>query len=365
MPVERATAKSKTGPGWWVSTRTMLVGALGGGLAFLAGIPLGWLIGAMAITTVLAMSGVSMRTSPRPRATMIVVIGLMVGSAFSPEVAARTPEWIASLFGVLVYVAIVAAFGVFICLRWGRLEPATAAFSGMPGGLSEMVVIGPALGADVRSVSLVHGTRLLVLIAVIPTVLSSLGLVAVAGGPARTLDLGFHLSLFDLLILTACGVGGSFLGKALRFPAAMLTGPLLLSAIVHITGLTSAHIPGLVLALAQVVIGASIGQHFAGVERKVLATGFALGAALTVFSLVLATGFALVFERALGVPFAIGLFALVPGGLPEMSLMAISLDADPAFVSLHHLFRMVLILTFAPLLIPRWVRRMAARQKAQ
>ena len=73
--------------------------------------------------------------------------------------------------------------------------------------------------------------------------------------------------------------------------------------------------------------------------------------------------FAIGFERFLDIPFAVGLLALVPGGLPEMSLIAISLDADPAFVSLHHLSRVVIIVLAAPLILPAWLRLTGATGK--
>lgn len=49
--------------------------------------------------------------------------------------------------------------------------------------------------------------------------------------------------------------------------------------------------------------------------------------------------------------------ATVPGGLPETSLISISLGIDPAFVSLHHLFCIAIVIVPAPILIPRWAAR--------
>jgi len=44
------------------------------------------------------------------------------------------------------------------------------------------------------------------------------------------------------------------------------------------------------------------------------------------------------------------LLALVPGGLVEMGLIAISLNADTAFISVMHTWRFILIAVSAPLL---------------
>lgn len=345
--------------------RTLAFGTFGGTVGYMLGLPLGWLLGAMAVTTVLAIAGVRVNASPKPRTAMIAVVGLMVGSAFKPEVLRQVAEWPASLAAVAVNTIITAAVGIFVCRRLGQLDPATAALSGMPGGLSELIAMAPSFNADVRSVSMVHATRLVLLITIVPLSLSLSGALALVGAGTvdRTIEWTATLPLVDAAVLVFCAVAGVLLGRRLRLPAANLTGPLALSALAHVTGLTGAGVPDLVVAIAQVVIGATIGQHFIGVERRVLLTGVVLGAVLTCFSLAMAVLFAIGFERFLDIPFAVGLLALVPGGLPEMSLIAISLDADPAFVSLHHLSRVVIIVLAAPLILPVWLRLTRATGK--
>ena len=69
--------------------RTLALGTVGGACGYMLGLPLGWLLGAMALTMALAIAGVRVSASPKPRAAMIAVVGLMVGSAFKPEVLRR------------------------------------------------------------------------------------------------------------------------------------------------------------------------------------------------------------------------------------------------------------------------------------
>ena len=347
------------------SVRTLLVGTLGGFAAYLLGVPLGWMLGAMAVTTALAIGGVRMTVVPQPRRAMIAVIGLMVGSAFTPETLARAGEWWLSLGAVVAFTLTCGAFGFLICRRLGRLDVTTAAMSGMPGGLSEMIVMAPELGADVRSVSMVHATRLVILVSTVPLGLAMSGLLAGIGTGEvnRTVDWTGGLPLWDAVVLVAAGFLGMRLAEWVRIPTPNLTGPLILGALAHVSGLTDAAVPSLVIAAAQVVIGATIGQHFAGVKRALLLTAIFLGTVLTCFSIALAIALALGLELVSGVPFAIGLLALVPGGLPEMSLIAISLDADPAFVSLHHLCRVVLIVTLVPAILPVLLRRANMRAR--
>ena len=45
----------------------------------------------------------------------------------------------------------------------------------MPGGVQDMIVFAEEAGANVRSVSLIHATRILVIVVFLPIVLSSFG----------------------------------------------------------------------------------------------------------------------------------------------------------------------------------------------
>lgn len=340
--------------------RTLVIGSLGGVVGHLLGLPLGWLLGAMVATVPCAIAGMSMPSSSRLRSVMIAVIGLMVGGAFTPETVQRAPEWVFSLAGVAIYVLLITALGLWICRVIGRQNRVNSAFSSLPGGLSEMLILGPALGADIRNLSLVHGMRVAIILFTVPAVVTSLGFQAVASAE-RSIDFSVLMPWRDAVILIACLGFGVVLGRLLRFPAANLTGPLLLSAIAHLAEWTTASPPQLVVIAAQVVIGVTVARYFIGIGWRQLVAGVAMGGGLTVVSLLLAALFAMLFQWLLGIPFAMAFMALVPGGLPEMSLVSISLGIDPAFISLHHLFRVTMILVLAPILIPRWVTRDSAK----
>ena len=62
----------------------------------------------------------------------------------------------------------------------------------------------------------------------------------------------------------------------------------------------------------------------------------------------LAVGFALLLHGATGLPIPTLVLAYAPGGLAEMSLIALALSLDAAFVATHHLVRVFLIVVLAP-----------------
>src|SRR5690606_29976974 len=118
----------------------------------------------------------------------------------------------------------------------------------------------------------------------------------------------------------------------------------------------------------QIVIGTSVAPFFSNFRLKEGLPSILAGVGLTAVRLIIAALFALAFHAWPDVPFSPGLLDLVPGGLPVMSLASLALGLDPAFVSFHHLFRVVLVLVFLPMLVRLWIpksdgRTHAARQE--
>src|SRR5262249_19789935 len=147
-----------------------------------------------------------------------------------------------------------------------------------------------------------------------------------------------QLSLLDAAMLAGCAIAGPPLAKLLRLPAPILTGALTLSAILHVAGLTTSHLPPEAIMIAQVGMGTALGCRFRYFSRRlmgqVIGIAFVVGAIMVVATVILS----LAVHVLTGVPTDQLLLAYAPGGLAEMSLIAISLGMDTAFVSTHQLF---------------------------
>jgi len=95
----------------------LAVGSLGGWLATLAGLPLGWMIGAMIATTAAAALGAPIAMPIAFRHFMVTVLGIMLGSGFSPEMLDRIGEWALSLASLALYAAAAGGAGLFYFRR--------------------------------------------------------------------------------------------------------------------------------------------------------------------------------------------------------------------------------------------------------
>jgi uncharacterized protein len=195
------------------------------------------------------------------------------------------------------------------------------------------------------AIVLAHSLRIVVTIALMAFLFRvvlghDVGAAASAAGPA--------LGLADAAILTVSAVLGAVLGTWARLPAPTFLGPLILSAAVHLAGFTESAPPALLVNAAQVVLGTILGCRFLGIAPVMLARAGVLSLGSTVLTLALAAAAGLAMGRAAGVDLDQALLALAPGGLTEMGLIALAIQADVAFVALHHVARILVVLILAP-----------------
>ncbi len=365
-PVEGGPAEG--GPRRWLRLWLNLAGALclgglGGALAAWAALPLAWMIGAMLATTAGAMAGLPLAVPPALRSLFVVVLGVMLGSSFSPAILDQLGDWAMSLGALIAYVAISGVAGLLFFRRFAGYDRVTAYFAAMPGGLSEMVLVGAAMGGDARIISMTHAARVLLIVLALPFAFQWLLDYDPAARPTFGAALE-DLAPADLVLLSLCGIAGFLGARALRIPAAPVVGPMILSAAVHLAGWTSAPPPALLVAAAQVVVGAAIGCRFAGVGLGFVLRIVSAAAGVTLVMVAVTLLVAGVIHAATGLPIGALVLAFAPGGLAEMSLIALALSMDAAFVATHHIVRIFLVVVLAPLTF-RLAFRASRRRSAE
>ena len=322
------------------------LGASGGAVFFALALPLPWMLGAMTAATAAALAGAPLAVPAQVRNAMIAILGVLLGSQFSIDLFSRVADWYVGLSGVVLSTVAAAGLAYIAFRRLGGYDRATAYFASMPGGLSEMMVLGESMGGDGRTISLTHGTRILVAVFLIAFYYRIFEGYEPVGLPVPT---GPAAAWIDLLALVACALIGYPAAKALRVPAAQLVGPLVLSAALHLSGVVAAHPPGELIAAAQVVLGAAIGARFVGMAFRKLRRVMLLAALVAVAMVLVAAGAAYGLAAATDLSGSALFLALAPGGLAEMSLMALSFGSAAAFVSTHHVARIILIVIAGPL----------------
>ncbi|MEO0387121.1 MAG: AbrB family transcriptional regulator [Pseudomonadota bacterium] len=351
-------AATRRAPSWGQIGAGLAIGVVGGALFYVLTLPLPWMLGPMVLITVAALLRLPVAGPAKIRPYVVVVIGVMLGSGFSPALFDQVLAWALSLLGLGVYLALCGLIVVPYYRRVGGFDPVTAYFAGMPGGLTEMMLIGRDMGGDDRAIILAHASRVMVTVAMIAIWFRIF--LGVELGDRSAFGTPFaEIPAVELLVLAASGGVGFWLGRALRLPAPTLLGPMLVSAAVHIAELTTSPPPQELVIAAQIVLGTIIGARFVGAAPRAILRALALSVGGTILMLGITLGFAALFHEVFGQSLLQVVLAYAPGGLAEMSLVALAMQADIAYVASHHLVRITLVILFAPMVFA-WIRRRRA-----
>ncbi|AUC56269.1 aminopeptidase (plasmid) [Sagittula sp. P11] len=333
---------------------TLVLASIGTALFWLGGLPLPFLFGPMAFCLAGALAHLPLKGFGQVSVAARTILGVAVGASITPDVIAQLPRMAVSVALIPLFIAVIALVGVpFFRKLWGFDGP-TAYYAAMPGGLQDMVIFGTEAGANPRVLSLVHGTRVLIIVTLAPFILGhfyGVGLTNPIGAPVA--DLPVH----ELLIMVAAAWIGWKGGERIGLFGASILGPMIVTAILSLTDVIHARPPAEAILLAQFFIGCGIGVQFLGVTWKELTRVVAAGIAYVMVLAVLAAAFSgVVTWLGLGEPVA-AFLAFAPGGQAEMTVLAIVTGADLGFVITHHLTRIVIVIVGAPVLAAIIARR--------
>lgn len=332
---------------------TVLVGVTGVALFSLLHLPLPFLFGPMVASLVAALAGVRLAGLGQISVAARSVLGVAIGAAITPALVGELPTMLASVAIIPLYVAVIGLVGVPFFRRFCGFDGVTAFYAAMPGGAADMTIFGAEAGANVRQVSLVHVTRLLVIMVVGPLVLVGLygvKLTHPVGQPAADIPFG------EMAIMAVAALAGWKIAERVGLFGAAILGPLIVAAALSLGGILHMRPPREALLAAQFLIGIGIGVSYVGVTLRELRETVAGGAVFVMILAVLAGAVTeLVTLTGLAPPVE-GFLAFMPGGQAEMSMLALIAGADLSFVVVHHIARIIVVLIGAPIVF-RLMRR--------
>ena len=325
--------------------------ALAGSLTFVAlKLPLPWFLGSLTFCLVASVLNAPIERPSALSIPMRAVLGVTVGTAFTPALLAKIGGMAGSLAILIPFVALITWAGMLFFERVVRWDRPTAFFCAVPGGLTDMITMAQDSGANARTVTLVQATRIVMLVFLLPFWLQWTSNHRVTGLPLQGVWLRDFL-LIDAIVLVALGWGGWKLAARIELAGAPLVGPMILSGLAHASGLTSARVPVEVLTFAQITLGILLGAQFRGLTFKEFSTTMMASIGFAILLLVLTALAAIFVSRLTGFDSASVLLAYAPGGQTELNLLAYILGLDVAFTALHHLVRLAIVIFGAQLIL--------------
>lgn len=332
-------------PAWWA---TPLIGALGGWLASLANWPLPWMVGSLLGVIAIRCSGWLVTEMPRGRQAGQWIVASAIGLHFTSEVM----QQVLAHFGVILTGAFgtlgLSLIGIFILLRSGA-DRATAFFSSMPGGASEMVNMAGRHAAQPARVAAAHSLRMLLVVLVIPALFTwSL--------PPVEAPAPLPVDWFWLAVLLPAGGLLAMLWKRLGQPNPWMLGPLTVCAVASASFDLHIGLPDGLGQVGQWLIGSSLACHF---DRPFFRSAPAFLLRVLVFTL-------LAMLAAAGLGGGLGwltamdetslMLGMMPGGITELCLTAEALQLSVALVTAVQVLRLFLVMFLAEPVFRFWQR---------
>ena len=327
---------------------TLCIGLAGSVLALYAGLPAAALIGS---TLAVSIASLCKWTSTVPagfRAVAFSIIGSSLGSSLTRDFLGQAIHWSISLFILTICVITILVVCSMVLMKKFKLSSDTALLATSPGALAYAISLAADGIGDIRSVVVIQSVRILLIIAFLPFVLDFLSggaAVRSTGGAAEPM----LVSEFLILFLLTLGLG--WLLERARVPASYLLVGTVLSGTAHVLGLVAGRPSDIILIIGFTITGTVIGARFSTISLQEIRRMLKASLVVVGLSTFIAALFAYLASLLLSLSYGQVFVAFAPGGVEAMAAMALALHYDPAYVAVHHLYRILLLIALLPLFL--------------
>jgi membrane AbrB-like protein len=341
-----------------LTAKTLAIGAAGGVVFWQLGLPLAFLSGAAAAVAACALAKLQVGINSDLRDVFIVLLGVTLGSTVTPETLALLPRWPVTMAGLAACMLSIMWTGAYYLEKVHGLDRATARLASMPGALNFVMTLAMESSADARRVAIIQIVRMTAILLLLPSVVTMLGGTPTTGffQPA-----GDVVKPLQLAFVIAAGFAGAAFFKRMGTPAPALFGGMLLSALLYGPGIVSTAMPQPLVFMMFVVLGSMIGSNFAGADMRLFIVTLVAGVGSLIVCSLVAFAWAAPLAWFVGMPVLQVWLGYAPGGVETTALLAMALGLDAAFVSSHHIMRVVILNLTVPLWVAPFMRKDDAR----
>ena len=334
---------------------TLLVSAMGGGVATLLGLPAGWLMGGALAVAVAAVSGLPMVMPDRLRDLTFLFVGLSMGASVAPDSLSLIASWPLTIAALALELVIIVAATGWMLARVFKLDTGTAYLSSFPGHLSFVMGIASSGVGDARQIVIIQVIRIMMLTICVP--IGAVFLPIDHFAPAVPTG---YLGIGPLLALAVLCIAVGLVFVRLKVPAGFVLGAMAAATAAKLGGLYTEALPGPLVTTTFILTGALIGSRFAGITRRELITAAQGGVVATAMTVGIVSLMALLVSLVVDMPYGQIWLGLAPGALEGMGALGIALGYDTAFIAAHHVLRLLMLTLAIPTVVLLIRRRESA-----
>lgn len=341
-----------------VFIKTTCLAIAGGYLFNLINMPVPWMLGAL--SAVLLFNQGFRQSTFWPfslREAAQIILGYVMGSSFTPDAGVNI---IKSLPSMLIANILIIAFTILVgyhISRIIRISYPSCILGCIPGGMAQMILLCDDIqDSDVTVVTFMQSVRLITVVFIVPfLVLHSASPEVISNGTRQDLvNVIETISYGRLAYYISLAWVGGLAAKKLKIPTPYMLGPILIVAAHSLAGLKIPAMPSLMVIAAQVSFGAYLGNNIKiknlGDWKRMLA--LTIVSSLAVIALAFLMGYVLTILHSLELLTAF--LALAPGGMSEMAVTAITVNAELSTVTSYQLFRVLFIILVTPPFL-KWI----------
>jgi membrane AbrB-like protein len=335
---------------------TLVVSILSGFLFSYLNMPLPWMLGPL--TGMILWSSVfggSPCWSQKFRNAGLIVLGYVMGRPFTSDAAHQILSQFPEMALMTALTVLFSLLMSYVTYRQTGISLSSCIIGGVPGGLAQMVAMGEEIPeADATIVTFMQTIRVLTVVFSVPF----LALHVLERGTSPVVIqtvVGTHTG--DVILPFAGAVViGTLLAVRFKMPIPYLVGPVLATCVLVVNGLPAPALPPITIIAAQLSIGTYMGVNirFNSMQKKwrtIVPYTLLNAGAVLLFCL----GLGWLLTRFISVDLVTGFLSTAPGGITEMGLTAMQVNADLSTVVAYHIFRMFFILLIIPIFLRRWL----------
>ena len=317
-------------------------------LLYASGVPGALLLGPMLAGGFARARGWATSVPGSLHTVAMAILGAFVGGSISLASATQILTHAPLLIGLVLLMVVGTTLLSLALVRWGTLPGSTAVWGVSPGAGLVMVVLAKTYGADASLVGLMQYLRV-----ALAALLAGLMARFWFDAPATLAQATGWFATFNVTALVAAlavaAIGG-FVACRLCMPAGVMLFPMLLGAILQVSGWSPIVVPPALQSLVFATVGLQIGLGFdrTTLEHAQTNMRLILLAIVSMLGLCAACGWALVV--LLKVDPLTAYLATSPGGMDSMAVISASSQADLAFVMAMQSVRFLVVLAVAPAL---------------
>ncbi|MGD6805125.1 AbrB family transcriptional regulator [Rossellomorea vietnamensis] len=337
---------------------TLLIGLAGGWVFSLLHIPLAWMLGSMtAVFAAEKLTPFKVYWPPIFRNIGLIIVGYAIGQSFSRDTALEIFHQLPWMLFLTVLLLLFSGVLALFITKLTGINLKSTITGCIPGGLSQMVVLGEELeDIDVTVVTIIQVVRLLSVIFIVPFLAFSPlfqgakdGLVE---GPASA---AFTISL-PLLIFFAAAAASALIAVKLKLPTPTLLGPILGIGLLSASGIAISHMPDAAIIAAQIFLGIYFSKMMKFEGSGSLSKFIGLTVATSILLVSFTFGLGAILMASHHISFITSFLSMAPGGMAEMAIVGQALHADLSIITGYHLFRILFILFVVPIIL-KWLFR--------